>query len=132
MYKDKNYKEINMNKNNAAIAEAYYTGMGEKNISVIEKYLHSDVQFVTPLGSTQGKEALLEAARKFTSFFKSLKIRAKFGSEDQAMIVYDVEFPAPVGKTPTAALMTFREGLISKIELIYDARPLEAKKDVFK
>jgi hypothetical protein len=110
-----------------AIAEAYYKAMGEKNAGAVEKYLHPDIQFIAPLAKLTGKENVLEAAKRFTLLFKSLKIRCKFGSENQAMIVYDLECPEPIGSFSSTSLMTFHEGLISKIELFYDARPFEKK-----
>lgn len=114
-----------MNKNNEAIAEAYYTAMGEKNIAGTEKHLHPDVQFSSPLGKMMGKEAVLDAIKKFTTLFKTLTIRAKFGSENQATIIYDLECSEPIGKLSAAALMTFKDGLIVKIELFFDARPFD-------
>ena len=85
------------------------------------------MQLVAPLAKLEGKEAVLEAIREFTLRFKTLKIRAKSGSGDQAMVVYDLDFPAPIGIISSAALMTFQKGLVSKIELFYDARPFERK-----
>ena len=121
-------KEMVMNNNNLTVAEAYYTAMSEKNVMGMGKHLHPDIHFLGPLAEIKGKEEFLEAAKGFTSFFKTLTIRAKFGSEDQAMLVYDLDFPAPIGKLPTAALLTFQEGLISKIELFCDGRPFEREK----
>lgn len=114
-----------MGQNHAATIETYYTTLAGKNISALGKYLHPDVQFLGPLGEEKGKEAVLQATTQFASLFKSLKIRTKFGSENQAMIVYDVDFPEPVGLTRTAALMTFQGDMIVKIELFFDARPFE-------
>ena len=111
-----------MNQNNVAIAQTFYTAMGEKNIEAMEKYVHSDIQFIAPLAKLQGKEVYLEALKGFTAFFKTLTMRAKFGEGDQAVVVYDVDCPAPVGKVPSVALLTFQEGLITRIELFYDAR----------
>jgi hypothetical protein len=115
-----------MSKNNAAIAEAYYTAVGERNVGGIEKYLHPDVQFIGPLAKVRGREAFLEVMKNFVDFLKTLKIRATFGSEDQAIVVYDVD--SPVGNSAAASLMTFEEGLIIKIEVIYDARPYEKRR----
>jgi hypothetical protein len=112
-----------MNQNNVAIAKAFYTAMSEKKVSEMEKYLHPDVQFNAPLAKLEGKEAYLEALKEFTAFFKTLTIREKFGAGDQAMVVYDLECPVPIGKFSSAALMTLSKGLITKIELFYDARP---------
>jgi len=112
-----------MNKTNVAIAEAYYTAVGKKDIAGIERYLHPDVQFIGPLAKMTGKEAVLEATKKFSAFFNTLTIRAKFGSGDQAVVVYDLDFPAPIGNLSSAALMTFQGGVVTRIELFFDARP---------
>jgi hypothetical protein len=114
-----------MNQSNMAIAKAFYTAMGEKKILELEKYLHPQIQFNAPLAKLKGKEAYLEAAKNFAAFFKMLTIRATFGEGDQAMVVYDLDFPAPIGSSSAAALMSLSAGLITKIELFYDARPLE-------
>src|SRR5581483_8480485 len=97
----------------AKLAEEYYKAMAEKNLTVIERYLDPDVQFKAPLGKASGKEAVLEATNRFTAQFMTLKIRAKFGSENQAIVVYDLEFPAPIGNLSSSALMNFQNGLVS-------------------
>lgn len=111
-----------MHENHVAIAEAYYTAWGEKNVAGMEKFLHPDVRFISPLAETMGKEVVLGALKRGSAFFRTLTIRAKFGSGDQAMLVIDLDFPDPVGNVRTAVLMTFLEGLIAKIELFFDAR----------
>ncbi len=114
-----------MSKNNMSLAEAYYTAVAERDFAEVEKYLHPDVQFIAPLAKMKGKEAVMEATKQFASFFKSLKIRAKLDAGDQAVIVYDLE--CPVGDLSAAVLLTFQEGLVSKLELFYDARPFEKR-----
>lgn len=114
-----------MKENHVASAEAYYTAMGDKNVAGMGKYLHPDVRFFSPLGDLIGKEAVLEALKKATTLFKALTIRAKFDSGDQALLVYNLDFPAPIGSIPTSSLMTFQAGLIAKIELFYDGRPFD-------
>ncbi len=116
------------NQTNLSIAEAYYRALGEKNTDVAEKFLHDNIQCAGPLVKIAGKENVLEANKKFISLFKTLKIRSSFTSGDQAMIVYDLGVPAPIGIFSAAALLTFKDNLVSKIELFYDARPFETKK----
>lgn len=111
-----------MSKDNVAIAEAYYIAMSKKNVAEMGKYIHSDVEFITPLVKSKGKEAFIEAAKRAVASFNTLTIRAKFGSGDQAMVAYEIDFPAPIGNCPAAALMTFQKGLIAKLELFYDGR----------
>jgi len=110
-----------------AIGVAYYTALGEKNIEAVKEYLHPDIQFTDPQEKVIGREAVLKAAKGFIGVFKMLTIRAKFGSEDQAMIVYDVEIPGLAKNLHAASLLSFQEGLISKIELFYDSRGLIGK-----
>lgn len=108
---------------NLVIAENYYKLFAEKNIEGMAKYLHPDVQFTAPLAKMTGKDLVLEAARKLASLFNKLSIGAKFSAENQVMVVYDFDFPDPIGNVPTAALLIVQDGLIIKIELFYDARP---------
>lgn len=109
------------------IGVAYYKALGEKNMEEVKKYLHPDIQFTDPQETIIGREKVLKAAEGFTGIFKTLTIRAKFDSEDQAMIVYDVEIPGLAKNLHAASLLSFREGLISKIELFYDSRGLGNK-----
>ncbi|KAF3362376.1 SnoaL-like domain protein [Chlamydiales bacterium STE3] len=109
------------------IIEEYYKAVGNKNFEKIEKQLHPDVEFIAPLAQMKGKEAVLEFTKKFTTLFKTLNIRAKFGANNQAMAVYDVDFPEPIGIFSSSVLMTVENGLIKKIELFYDARPFDKR-----
>ena len=111
------------------VAVAYYTALGKKDMEAVKKCLHPDIQFTDPQEKVVGREAVLKAAKGFTAIFKALTIRAKFGSEDQAMIVYDVDIPGLAKNLRAASLLSFQEGLISKIELIYDTRCLMEKKE---
>ena len=118
-----------MHTNNVVLAEEYYTLVGEKNAEGIKKYLHPDVELYGPLATAKGKEAVFEATSNFINMIKSLKIRAKFGAGDQAMIVYDLDIPGIMEAFPGAVLLNFRDGLIIRIELFYDARRVVEKKE---
>lgn len=110
-----------------AMGVAYYTALGEKNIEKVKEYLHHDVQFTDPQEKIIGREAVLKAAQGFAGVFKTLTIRAQFGSEDQAMIVYEVEIPGLPNKLQAASFLNFQEGLISTIELFYDSKSLSGE-----
>ena len=121
-----------MHTNNVAVAEEYYTLIGEKNAEGIKKHLHPNVELYSPLAIVKGKEAVFKAASNFINMIKSLTIRAKFGAGDQAMIVCDSAIPGMVESFPTASLLSFRDELIVKIELFYDGgRLVEKKEEVF-
>jgi hypothetical protein len=54
-------------------------------------------------------------------------VRTVCSSDNQATVAYDLDFPKPIGNVPTIALMNFSRGIITKIELFYDARPFDRK-----
>lgn len=104
-------------------AVAYYKAMADKDLPGMARHLHPDVRLVTPMEELTGKEAVLEAANRLLNLIMSIKVHAKFGSEDQAMLTYDMDFAEPIGVCRAAALMTFKDGLIVRNEIFFDARP---------
>lgn len=108
-----------------AFGVAYYTALGEKNMEEVKRCLHPHIQFSDPQETIIGKEAVLKAAQGFTRIFKALTIRAEFGSENQAVVVYEVEIPGLCKKLQAVSLLSFHDGLISKIELFYDSKSLK-------
>ena len=108
---------------NIAIGVAYYQAMSNKELVAIEKYLHPDVQLVSPLAVVTGKAAVLNSVKNFMTIFNKLTTRVQFGNGDQAMLAYDLDCPAPFGMIRGAVLLTFKDDLIIGYELFYDARP---------
>lgn len=118
-----------MSHNCASLAQAYYAAVGKKDVRGIEKYLHPKVQVIGPLGRAIGREAVLEATKKFTEMFETLSARLVLGSESHAMVVYDLQCKPPIGNFSASNLMTFEEGMITQIELFYDPRSMMDKKE---
>lgn len=110
-------------KKNLEVANNYYQSLINRHVDELNQYLHSDVEFSSPAAQKFGKEDVLEWIKGFANAFASINIRAKFENGDQVMMVYDVEFPEMEGSYTTAALLNFKENLIFKFELIFDARP---------
>jgi ketosteroid isomerase-like protein len=119
--------ETTMNEKNVASAVAYYQAMADKDLTAMARHLHPDVRLTSPMDDLDGKEAVLAAVKPLVNLIKSITVRAKFASEDQAMLAYDMEFAKPVGVCRTAVLMTFKDGLIARSELFFDARPFANK-----
>ena len=107
---------------NIEIAQTYYKAANEKNITNMGLCLHPNAQLISPLATINGKEAVLASATGFVNFLNSLTIRASFGSDDQVMLALHLEFPEPIGHLPSAALITFKDGLIIRNELFFDTR----------
>ena len=112
-----------MNKSNIDIVKAFYKAQGERNISDLEQYLNQNVHFIMPLAKIKGKDAYLANIKQHITEFKTISMRVICGSENYVMLAYDFDFGMPIGVCPTAALYTLEDGLITKIELFFDARP---------
>jgi hypothetical protein len=114
---------------NLGLAESYYNAMLGKDFDKMASYLHDNVHFIGPLAEMHGKEAVVLAAKNFSGILQNIQIRARFSNHDQIMFAYDMTVRPPIGKFRAAALMEFTGQLISKIELFYDARPFEKKRN---
>lgn len=112
---------------NIEIAKAFYQAMSQKNVAELEQYLHNDVEFLAPLARTSGKEAYLENVSRFMSFFSSMTVRTLCSSSNEVIVIYDVDFAEFADSVPTASLMNFDNGLVTNIQLFYDARPCDMK-----
>lgn len=117
-----------METNYAEQAKAYYTLIAEKNSDGLKDYLHSNVEFYSPLGTYMGREEVLEGVRVFMNRFTSMTVRSHFGSKDQAVIIYNTDIVGIANNFPSASLLSFKDGLIAKIEVFYDPRPFFDKK----
>ncbi|MEC7840114.1 MAG: nuclear transport factor 2 family protein [Chlamydiota bacterium] len=109
-----------MQENNIKLAVSYYTSIGKKNLEKFTNLLHPDVNFFAPIANLVGKDAVIEATEHFMNMISSLEIRAKFGSEEQALIIYDIFIPKLAKKISGASLINIKENLITRIELFYD------------
>jgi ketosteroid isomerase-like protein len=110
---------------NVSSAEAYYRAINDKDAAGVAGHLHPDIQFIGPMATLAGKDAVLEAAKRFMSLIREIRIRARCGSEDEVMLTYDGDFGEPIGICRTAVWMTFKDDLIGRMELFFDARPFE-------
>ena len=71
--------------------------MNDKDLSIIEKYLHPEVRLISPLADLKGKDIVFNSIKLFLAVFNKLTIRAHCGNKDQVMLAYDLDCPAPVG-----------------------------------
>ena len=117
-----------MTKDALAVAEGYYTAMGHKDLAAVERHLHPDIHLTGPMMDVRGKDAVLEAAKKFVEQFDTLTIRAKCASGNHAMLAYDLHCSEPIGRFRAAALVTVEGERVKSVELFFDPRSLLEKR----
>jgi hypothetical protein len=116
-----------MTEKNLVSAVAYYQAMSDKDLTGMARHLHPDIRVFTPMEELAGQKAVLEAAKRLLPLIDRIEVHAKFGTEEQAMLTYDMEFVPPIGVCRAAALMTFKDSLIVRNEIFFDARPFDKK-----
>ena len=119
----------NYENNNLKTAASYYQAMLTRDFDQMAGYLHDQVRLIGPLAEIDGKESVVCAAKNLGAMLKEIHIRSRFARENQIMFAYDMVVPEPIGKFRAAVCMEFTHGLISKIELFYDARPFVIKRE---
>ena len=108
------------------IAEAYFEALKSKDLESMSQYLHDDVIFQGPMMQIDNKKDCLEGAKQWFEMVQNIVVQSQFSNENQVMFVYDVYYPEPIGVSPTADMVTVKNGLIVKVQLFYDASPMVA------
>lgn len=109
----------------------YYAHINANEPQAAAQLLASDIALISPLAQPQGKEEVVPALQGFCEAVQQVEICEAIASGDKVFLIYNIYFPEPIGKLRAAGIIDVdvADGLINKIELIYDARPLVAKKD---
>lgn len=114
---------------NLTHAKKYYDAVLRQDFETVSDCLHDDIILLSPLAEVIGKDAVVQAAKNLSQVLTNITIRAEFSSQNQVMFAYDFHFAEPIGILRSAGLITFEALLIKKIELFYDGRPFEQKKE---
>lgn len=114
------FKGVDMSQDLIKLGKAYYEAMAKKDAQAIEKMLHDEVSFLSPMGEFKGKIAVFSWVKGFLPNFESLHICSVCSNEKQAMVAYDIKFPGLENVVRGAALLSFSNNLIKNIELFFD------------
>lgn len=109
-----------------AIAEKYINAWSRRDIDSIGELVHPQIHLKSPVTEVDGKAAFLDAVKRTLEPLEQVTVRAKFGSDTQAILVYDFQMKG-AGLVRNANLMTFQDNLIQSVELFFDASPFQKK-----
>lgn len=115
--------------NNLATVLSYYEAIKNRQPDLAAKKLSEKIRIITPLDEKNGKSEVLGAIKGFCTVMEKFDITAAFSQGGEVMLAYDVYFPEPIGKLRSAGLIKLEDDLITNIELFYDGRLLQTKKD---
>ena len=107
------------------VARIYVNAIAGKDIEKILSVSADDIICNSPVGRLEGIAAFRGFHEGFARMIKKVTVRAAFGDDEQAVIVYSAE-THPVPSATTAELIVVKNGKITSTEVIYDATPFAA------
>lgn len=90
--------------------------------------MHPQIHLKSPITEVKGKQEFLKTCESILNMLDGVDIQARFGSENQAVFIYEFLLKPPLGRVKTANLITTDGDLIRSAELLFDARPFEKGK----
>jgi hypothetical protein len=114
-----------MNAKAAKVARAYFEAMAAKNVDGIIALTAGSVTSDSPIGQLSGIQAFRRFQEGFARMIENLTLKAAFGDDAQAVIVY-VADTLPVKGAYVAEYLTVEAGKITSVRTIYDGTPFAA------
>lgn len=107
------------------ITNKYLTAWQRKDADAISALVHPNVHFKGPMAELRGREAFMTACKNMFPIMKDYRVRVVAETGNRAIFAYDFVCAEPIGVCRTAELLIVTDGLISDVELFFDARPFE-------
>ncbi|HTA76824.1 MAG TPA: nuclear transport factor 2 family protein [bacterium] len=106
------------------IAQEHLAAVQTRNLQALGKTLHPDLQVTGPTGVVQNKASFLETYQKVFAHVDQVDGTVLERLKNQSTSIYALNFPN--GRVPVTNVMTHEDdGLINKIEMVYDSDTLE-------
>jgi len=98
----------------------YINELGQKKFDHLYTLLSDDVEFTGPNRSLRGANEYVTAIRGLGSILLRNDIKRVFVDGNEACVIYDFVTDTEVGIVPTVEWLTFKQGKISAVRLIFD------------
>lgn len=100
----------------------YNRAFGEGRLDDVREMLHPDVEFDGTAKPLAGRDAYMSGLPRLVSVLKANEIKDIVVEGDRAFVLYDFVTDTPAGAVLSGELLTFEDGLIRKITLLFDLR----------
>jgi ketosteroid isomerase-like protein len=99
----------------------YIEAVGEGRLDDVRELLNPDVTFEGPgLNRLDGADAYLAALRRLSPIIARNEIRRVFVDGEETCVVYDFVTDTPVGPVRSVEWLTFEDGRIATVRLLFD------------
>ena len=109
----------------AATAATYFDAWQARDFARLRSVLADDVEFAGPLAQVKGSDDCLRGLRGMAQIMTGLDVRRVFHDEPDVLTWFDLS--TSVAQTvPVANWMHVRDGKITQIRVVFDARGIAA------
>jgi len=105
-----------------ALALEYNKAFGDGKLDRVAEMLHPDIEFDGTAKPTHGREAYMSGLPRLVSVLERNELHDVIVDGNRAFILYDFVTATPAGRVLSGELLTFEDGLITKITLLFDHR----------
>lgn len=107
------------------VVRGYHNAWTSKRFAEAGAFLSPDIDIEVPINRYDSAGAFLAAVESFGGLTTSVDLLAEFGSDSEAMLLYDMEVDG-LGPLRVAEHFTVAGGSIVRIRQIHDTAPLRA------
>jgi hypothetical protein len=120
-----------MNEQGAAVdvAIAFTEAWTSHDMTTAAGYVADDVLFEGPMTQSAGIDGFMEGLTRFAQAVTGLQILAALGTDERAMIMYDLT-TGPFGRLRAAEDLVISEGKITRDTLVFDTHPIRMAREV--
>jgi len=101
----------------------FLRALGQRDFEAAQANLAKEFTFRGPFDTFNDPRSYLEALKRLYPIVKTIEIRKLFVDADEACLLYDMETNTPIGTAFICEWFKVRDGKISSIRALFDARP---------
>jgi hypothetical protein len=105
------------------VAAAYFGAWGKGDIDLVRPLLHPDVDFVGALGATRGAQETLRGLAGMFSMTSQVEVVKRWADGPDVITWFELR-TAAAGPLPVVNWSRVEDGLITRIRVTFDPRPL--------
>ena len=106
-----------------ALSMQYIEAVGSGRLDRVAKLLHPDVAFVGPTKPLHGARAYLDALRRLGPILLRNDVKKVVAEGNHVAVFYDFITDTEVGPVPSAEWLSFEDGSIREVHLVFHTQP---------
>lgn len=109
-----------------AVAQAYHRAWTSGDFASARGSLAADLETDVPLNTYAGATEWMQAVERTRNMAQGVEMLAEFSNDGEALLLYDMRFPPPIGTLRIAEHFTVRDARVTRIRHVHDTHALRS------